>query len=350
LKTYTHLTSEERAQISVLHKREVSVGEIARQLRRGKSTISRELGRLGPATDYDDKLAEAQARELAAVPRRPAKRDARLLRRITEQLDRGWSPQQMRGRALREGRWEMPSHETIYQIIAADRRTGGTLYLRLPCAGKKYRRDRNGTKRGHRLRVTPAQDITARPAQINSRSEYGHWEADLMQSKNANVYILAAVERRTLEVRLIALPCKESAPTGRALSQILKGCRVLSVTFDRGLEWMKVSAILARKGTASYFCKPYHSWEKGTIENTNRLLRRYLPKGMEVEFTGIEATEIRHLENELNNRPRAALGYATPREAGAACREGRPIERKLYKRKTSETVNNGCVTSADKAV
>jgi transposase, IS30 family len=201
---------------------------------------------------------------------------------IREGLRRGWSPQQIAGRWQQQGRAaaERLSHESVYALIGADRKAGGTLWQMLPRGGKRRRRDRCGTRHGHRLKVTPSQEIAARPAEINERKRAGDWEVDLMIGARQHGVLLVAVERPSRMVRCRALESKEAAVVQRALVAML--CRevVLSLTFDRGLEWMRHEAIAAALGAKSYFCQPYHSWQKGGVENMNGLLRRYLPKGI----------------------------------------------------------------------
>jgi len=320
LKTYGHLTSEERAQIEILHKAGEGPTGIGLLIGRSKSTVSVELRRLGAAEDYSAAAAGEQAARLASLPRRLTVVTEETREKIRSLLARGWSPQQIAGRwrsgleRSLEGMAPL-SHETIYGIIAADRAQGGTLWQMLRRRGKKARRDRTGARRGHRLKVGPEQELAERPERINDRSEPGHWEADLVIGAQQVGVLLVAVERVTLLTRLRCLPSKEAAVVTEALSGMLSGERVLSVTYDRGLEWAGHAEVARRLGSQSWFCRPYHSWEKGGVENLNGQLRYYFPKKESFAYEEVDDSWTQEVEDALNDRPRRILGYLTPREA-----------------------------------
>lgn len=320
MKTYGHLTSEERAQIEILHKAGEGPTDIGRRIGRAKSTVSVELRRLGAAETYTAKEAMEQAAQRSAVPRRLTVITDALREKIRQLLALGWSPEQIAGRwksGLSEDMDGMVplSHETIYAIIAADRKAGGTLWQLLRRRGKKARRDRCGTRRGHRLKVRPEEEIAQRPPEINDRSGPGHWEADLVIGAQQTGVLLVAVERVTLLTRLRCLPSKEAAVVSAALVEMLSGDQVLSLTYDRGLEWAGHAEVGRRLGSRSWFCRPYHSWQKGTVENTNGQVRYYIPKKESFPFEEVEREWIQEVEDALNDRPRRILGYLTPREA-----------------------------------
>jgi IS30 family transposase len=232
-------------------------------------------------------------------------------------LAAGWSPQQIAGRWGREGRGESLrwSHERIYQLIAADRKAGGTLWQLLRRGGKKVRRDRCGTRRGHRLKVAPEQEIAQRPAAVNDRLEVGHWEVDLVIGAAQQGVLLVAVERVTLLVRLRSLPSKEADVVAASLREMLRRERVFSLTYDRGLEWMRHREVAGHFGAQSWFCRPYHSWQKGSVENLNGQLRFYFPKHEPFPHEEMEEQWVEEVEAALNGRPRRILGYRTPQEA-----------------------------------
>jgi len=319
LKTYGHLTSEERAQIEILHKEGEGPTAIGVRIGRAKSTVSVELRRLGELVPYEGAAAQRQADELAGVARVALKVTPGLRAEIRRLLGLGWSPQQIAGRWKKQGvsAGERVSHETIYGIIAADRQAGGTLWQRLPRGGKKRRRDRCGTRRGHRLVVKPEQEIAVRPERINERSEYGHWEADLVIGAGQQGVLLVAVERQSRLVRLECLPSKEALVVEGGLRRILDGEVVKSLTYDRGLEWMRHEAVALAFGAVSWFCLPYHSWEKGAVENMNGLIRRYFPKKEPFPYEEVEAQWVKEVEALLNGRPRRILEWRTPLEAAA---------------------------------
>lgn len=316
MKHYGHLTSEERAQLELLHKQGHGPTSIGQQLGRAKSTVSRELRRGPGGGSYAAARAHAAAQILRAKARRLSRRTAARTAEIRAHLAQGWSPQQIAGRWAQQGRpaGERLSPESIYAVIEADRKAGGTLWQMLPRGGRKRRRDRCGARRGHRLKVTPAQEIAARPAEINERRRGGDWEVDLIIGAGQQGVLLVAVERQSRVVRCRALKSKEAAEVERALVPLLRAGVVRSLTYDRGLEWMRHAAIAAALGAVSYFCRPYHSWEKGSVENMNGLLRRYIPKGVSFPYEEVDHVWLQEVETALNDRPRRQHGYRTPAE------------------------------------
>ena len=156
-----------------------------------------------------------------------------------------------------------------------------------------------------------------RPDIINDRSEYGHWEIDLVIGAGQQGVLLVAVERQSRLVRLQCLPSKEAAVVESGLLRILSGEDVKSLTYDRGLEWMRHEAVAAAFKAVSWFCLPYHSWEKGGVENMNGLIRRYFLKKEPFPYDEVEPEWVKEVENRLNGRPRRILQWRTPVEAGA---------------------------------
>jgi transposase, IS30 family len=302
--------------MELLHKQGHGPSAISRQLKRAKSTISRELRRCGTGVPYEAARAQAAAAALGRKVRRRSRKTAERKAEIEIHLRQRWSPQQIAGRWVQQGRGaaERLSHESIYEMIAADRKADGTLWQMLPRGGRKRRRDRCGTRRGHRLKVTPAQEIAARPAEINERRRAGDWEVDLIIGAGQQGVLLVAVERRSRMVRFRALESKEARVVEEALVALLRTELVLSLTYDRGLEWARHGEIAAALAAVSYFCRPYHSWEKGAVENMNGLLRGYLPKGISFPYGEVDHQWLLEVEAEINNRPRRMHGYRTPAE------------------------------------
>ena len=315
LMAYTHLTREQRAQIELLHKEGHSRAEIGRRLGRHETTIGREVKRLGAGADYDAERAQVEAECLRRMPRRPTKWTAALEREMVYGLTEGHSPQQIAGRWQRGGRapGARVSTETMYRRIGANRRSGGQLHRLLRRGGRKRRRDRCGTRRGHRLTLKPEQEISQRPKEINERTRTGDWEIDLIVGAGQHGFVLVAVERRTRYCRLRLLPNKSAAVVSAALIRTLKDMPVTSLTKDRGLEWADHAKVAERLNADVYFCRPYHSWEKGLVEQHNGLLREFWPKHIALDTLTPQA--VSRVEALLNARPRRILGYATPAEA-----------------------------------
>ena len=323
MKPYRHLTSEERAQIEILHKEGYGVKEIAQRLDRAASTLSTELRRAAPGGCYSAGDAQRDAAAKASKARRRAKLTDGLAGEVRERLVEGWSPQQIAGRWEQEGiaAGERVSHESIYKHIWRDRTAGGSLFALLRRGGVRRRRDRCGTRRAHRLKVRPCEELAQRPAAINERRETGHWEVDLMMGAGQQGVLLVAVERVSLLVRLRSLPTREAAEVEAGMLAMLAGDTVRSLTYDRGLEWMRHASVAAAFGAQSWFCLPYHSWEKGTVENMNGQLRFYFPKQAPFPYEETEPVWVQQIEDGLNGRPRRVLGYQTPQEVSALLKQ-----------------------------
>jgi len=314
LMAYTHLTSEQRAQIEFLHKEGHSRAAIGRRLGRHETTIGRELKRPGGMREYNAERAHLEAECMRRVARRPTKWTTGLAGEMECRMAEGHSPQQIAGRWKREGRCRKSwlSAEAIYRRVAEDRRRGGELYRLLRRGGRKRRNDRCGTRRGHRLKVRPEQEIGQRPQEINDRSRTGDWEVDLIVGAGQRGIILVAVERVTRYCCLRLLPDKSASVVSAALIGMLKDMPLASLTKDRGLEWADHEKIALRLNVEVYFCRPYHSWEKGLVEQHNGLLREFWPKDLALDT--LTPQTVSRAEARLNARPRRVLGYATPAE------------------------------------
>lgn len=297
---YTHLTREERYQIYALKKAGHSQNEIAKVLKRNPSTISRELARNTGRRGYRPKQAHRLAGERQAM-------NARQIDDVTWQyalgrLEEQWSPEQISKHAA-------ISHESVYQRIYADKRDGGSLWQQLRC--QKRRRKRYGAydRRGI---IPNRQTIDQRPAIVERRARIGDWEGDTIIGKNHQQAIVSLVERKSGFTLIRKVKRKTAAAVGRAIISLLAPYReiVHTLTSDNGKEFAEHERIADALQADFYFAHPYASWERGTNENTNGLIRQYFPKGS--DFTTITQKEINLVMNRLNNRPRKRLGYQTP--------------------------------------
>jgi IS30 family transposase len=224
-----------------------------------------------------------------------------------------WSPQQISGRLRRHGVLSVGT-STIYRWIKRDKARGGQLWLRTRRLCWRYRK-------GYRVpdgrgKLSGKRSIDERPLQVQQRLEFGHWEGDTVMGRDGRHCILTLVERKTLKVRIRKLPARQAAEVNKVLHQELgpKADLVIkSVTLDNGTEFHGYAQLEQRHGTKFYFARPYHSWERGTNENTNGLIRQYLPKG--TCFRDLTDKDCRQIEEALNSRPRKKLGSATPDEA-----------------------------------
>lgn len=297
---YTHLTREERYQIYALKKAGHTQSEIAKELERSPSTISRELSRNRGGRGYRPKQAHRLACERHASNARQI--DEATWRFAKARLREDWSPDQISNHAD-------ISHETVYQRVYADKRAGGSLWKHLRC--QKQRRKRYG-KRDLRGTIPNRLSIEQRPAVVEKRSRIGDWEADTVIGKNHKQAIVSLVERKSGYTLIRKVERRTADAVSRTMTKLLKPyqSRVHTITSDNGKEFAGHEKVARALRVDFYFAHPYASWERGTNENTNGLIRQYFPKGM--DFTSITQQEISHVMKRLNNRPRKRLGYLTP--------------------------------------
>lgn len=314
--TYRHLTETERDLIAVLNSEGTSLRDIARSLGRNPGTISRELRRNAPPIRRGRYLPHRAHARYVERNRSRAQRlrlkERRIRAYVRQRIRAGWSPE------LTAGRWsrlhpEQPiSHEAIYQWIYADARD------LIPFLVRAHRkRQRRGYSRRHTKAHIPARiPITERPKVIETRRQAGHWESDTAVSRQSPAALQVTAERKTRYSKLAKLDRKTASACATALTRRLSRYpRHLrrTITRDNGSEntdHLRVNRVL---GTRSYFCVPFHSWERGTNENTIGLVRRFLPK--KTDFATISSRDLRRIERWLNHRPRKCLDYRTPAEA-----------------------------------
>lgn len=299
---YTHLTQEERYQIYVLKKAGHIQSEIAKLLNRSGSTISRELTRNSGRRGYRAKQAQAKAEERRAINARRV--DDEAWQFAQEKLLVQWSPEQISGHVN-------ISPETVYQRVYADKQSGGLLWKNLRC--QKKRRKRYG-KLERRGQIPNRLFIEDRPAIVNERKRIGDWEADTIIGKNHRQAIVSIVERKTGLTLIRKVERKTSKEVSQAMIGLLKPYKnkVRTITSDNGREFAGHEEVAKKLKADFYFAHPYASWERGTNENTNGLIRQYFPKNR--DFTTITQQEIKLVMERLNNRPRKRLGYRSPNQ------------------------------------
>lgn len=315
-KPYKHLREEERDMLAVLRGEGRSLREIARRLKRDPGTISRELKRNAPPvhTGYylPHKAHERAMRRNQETHRRDRLKDPCIRRYVQDRLRVGLSPELVAGRWSHLHPESSITHEAVYQWVYADARD------LIPCLLRAHRkRLHRGYSRKHVKSHIPGRvSIEARPKEVAGRKVAGHWEADTAVSRQSVAAIQVATERKTRLTRISKLRRKGAHEMRVALTRRLSRCPAhlrKTITYDNGSEntdHEKTNDVL---GTRSYFCAPYHSWEKGTVENTIGLVRRSLPK--KTDFAIVSSKELRTIERRINNRPRKCLGYRTPAEA-----------------------------------
>ena len=302
--SYTQLTYRQRYHIYTFMKAGFCQSEIAREIGVHKSTVSREVRRNQGKRGYRPK----QAQQLATnrrdkVQPRITDRDWRM---IEELICLDWSPEQISkyGRAEQELRI---SHEWIYQYIYRDKRSGGTLWKHLRCRKKRRKRYGSYEKRGQ---IPNRTWIDARPQSVEDRSRLGDWEADTIIGKGKKGAIVTLVDRKSRYLRMGLVARRTKEAVREMIISLLEDLPVHTITCDNGKEFTDHEGIAKALRTKVYFAHPYASWEGGTNENTNGLIRQYIPKN--TEFNKITNEDIQFVENRLNTRPRKCLSYKPP--------------------------------------
>jgi len=315
--TYKRVTGEERRLIYWWRREGCGVREIARRLRRCAGSISRELERNLGKRGYRWKQAHWKAQERAKRPG-PRRFTEAVRLEAEERLLEGWTPEIISARARLEGRpWVCK--ETIYKHIYADAKAGGDLWRKLPRAHRKRRRRCPRLEGRGRGKIPNQRMIDTRPAEVETRTVVGHWEGDLINGAAKTGNLVTVVERATRFTLVDRTDTKEADEVTSVLCelflQVPKVARV-GLTLDNGKEFARHEVLARTTGLDVFFARPYHSWERGTNENTNGLIRRLYPK--QSSFARIGKIELRRIDRYLNDRPRKCLGWKTPREAMAA--------------------------------
>jgi len=238
---------------------------------------------------------------------------------VIARLQQAWSPEQIAGRLRREAGATRLSHETIYQFVYSDVGREQNLYQLLPCQRRRRRKRYARKPRG--VTIPLENTFPERPAEIAERSSFGHWEGDLVMFRRAHGQrnVLSLVERQTRFAVLRVQPSRHSKPIMNSLAEDLGGLLPAArrtVTFDRGTEFAAYPALKTTLGMEAYFCAPQAPWQKGTVENTNGRLRRFLP--LDSNISEQSTADLRALAARMNATPRKCLGFMTPAEAFAA--------------------------------
>lgn len=313
---YHQLTYRERYLIARHKSSGESLRSIARMLGRSASTISRELRRNADSGDgrYRVDKADSYARARRWRSRRGTQFQPEQVDLVHGLLGRKWSPEQISRRMRKLKRLSIGT-ATIYRWLRRDKAAGGSLWLRTRRLSKRYRKGYRVAD--HRGRMQGKTPISQRPARVMRRREFGHWEGDTVMGKDGRHCLLTLVERKTRWTRIIKLPARQASEVNKALARELRrgALKMKSLTLDNGTEFHGFQQLKDEFGIEVYFARPYHSWERGTNENTNGLIRQYLPKGM--CFKALTQRQCDAIESELNNRPRKVLRFDTPNEAYA---------------------------------
>jgi transposase, IS30 family len=307
---YTHLTQNERYQIFILAKAGKTQSQIGQLLGRHKSTIGRELrlnrGQRGYRPAQAHRLALERKKACANAPRVKAQ----TWEFVGDKLAQTWSPEQIAGFLLVSALAGV-SHESIYQHIYRDKRSGGSLHLSLRCQKERKKRHTGRARRGS---IPNQVSIDLRPPIVAERGRFGDWEADLVIGAGQK-QALVTINERVSRYSLIAhVPFKTAQHVSGAMIGLLSPFShcVHTLTTDNGREFAQHEKIAQTLGAEFYFAHPYSSWERGANENMNGLIREFFPKKM--AFDSITPSELELAMHRLNHRPRKCLGYKTPHE------------------------------------
>lgn len=285
---------------------------IAKELKRDKSTISREIRRNSGMKGYRYK----QAHQFCVLRKTNAKKHIRLTvsiqRLIEKKLRVRWSPDQI-SNWMKLNNFGSISHETIYRMIAVDKELGGSLYTFLRHSNKKRKKTyaSGKTKKGS---IKNRISINERPKMVDKQIRIGDFEGDTIVGLNHQGSIVTLVDRKSLYLKMEILPDRTSASISMAVLKLLNPIKdnVHTITFDNGKEFACHEEISKNLDLKVFFADPYSFWQRAINENTNGLIRQYFPK--KTDFSKITRKDIARIETEINNRPRKKLGYKTPQE------------------------------------
>ncbi len=313
---FKQLTVVDRMAIGFLLAQNISQSEIARRLKVHRSTVSREIKRnIDPNWGYHAMIAQEQTNQRMYFNKQ-CKLDIHTALRdyVIEKLKEGWSPKQIVGRLNYLGSPQMICHETIYAYIYSTEGKKLKLYKYLR-QHKPKRRPKISRKK--RAPIANRTMIANRPEAINNRSEFGHWECDLMLFKRPRkINLITLRERKSRLVIAIKNPERKSLTTMNNIIEMIKkqyDFPIKSITFDNGPEFAAHQYLSQALNCKAYFCEPYKPYQKGAIENANQMLRYLFPRDFEIE--SCEQSFIDKQVDLLNNRPMACLGYKTPEQA-----------------------------------
>lgn len=316
-KKYTHFTEKDRENLYIWKKEGVAVSKMAKRLGKHKSSIFRELSRnSGRKVGYLPDRAHNKTLKRKAQQMKKLDKNPKLKSYVITKLNDGWSPEMISGRAKYEDFPVAVSFETIYQFIYS--KEGNKLGL-FKCL--RMKRATRGKLQGRKPKgvILDRVSIHDRPVAIEDRQEFGHYEGDLVINKTSmSRNISVVLERKTRFVQLNKNESKKSTNVMQVIFNTMASLPAAarkSITFDNGKEFAKHSVLRVMK-TETYFCDAYASWQKGGVENVNKILRWFLPKN--VPLKALTEDQLARIETKINNLPRKCLGFRSSAEAFGA--------------------------------
>lgn len=320
--SHIHFTKETRIELAAFLRAGKNCSECGRLLGMNRSSVLREVKQ---NQDDDGVYRGASAHKKAMARRKKAKvsalkieNDQKLKRHIVRKLKLLWSPEQIAGRLQRRTERTVICHETIYTFVY-EKRPDLIKYLRRQ--KNKYRRKRGTEARMYQAKAMQIRRIVERPTIVETRTRVGDWEGDTVVGKEKKQRILTYVDRKSgmgIAEKLSMVSAEIVEKRSEALFRSVPSSVRLTLTRDNGVEFGDYDQMLEKRtGMSVYRANPYHSWERGTNENWNGLIRQYFPKG--TFFATITNDQVQQAVRMLNNRPRKRLGYRTPREVFREC-------------------------------
>jgi IS30 family transposase len=308
--SYQQVTEKERYIISFALARGVSKVAIARELNRSRSTIQREIKRNRLKNGF---YKPYLAHQISGYRRKQSRRKSYFTKAewdlVYQMIRVECSPDQVAARLKKEGLVKM-HFGTIYREIKRNKRKGGRLFAHLRQANKQ-RRKRNGRPDSRGI-LRGKRNISLRPQVANKRLELGHWEVDLIRGHRADGWVMTMIDRKSRLVRIRKLNGKTAAEVTRRLIPLVHFHRIRTITVDNGCEFHGFKEVESASSVRFYFANAHRSWERGSIENMNGLIRQYLPKLM--RLSNLTQARCDFIEGRLNRRPRKILNYRTPEE------------------------------------
>lgn len=312
---HTHLQEDERLQIKILKDKGYSNRDIAEALGRNHTSIGREISRNKAKGRYDPKVAKAKARNRRKCSKYQGMKvetNQELRQYIIKYLKLFWTPEEISGR-LKVSDRHLPyiSSKGIYKWLYS---VWGQRYCHL-LPKKRFKPKRRRAKKTPRVMIPNRIDIDLRPKEANERSELGHAETDTMVSgkrHKSTAAVSVLIDRKARYTRLRKIKSLRPQQMNQALRLMAEGLTLKTLTYDNGIENKHHEEIASALSIQTFFCKPYHSWEKGTVENTIGRIRRFIPKGANI--SEYSEKDIQKIEHWLNHTPRKCLNFKTPYE------------------------------------
>jgi IS30 family transposase len=306
-----HITKEQRYAIKVLKEKGKTLTYIAQTIGKHKSVVSREIMRNKnqKTGTYDNDLAERKYQKRLKEKKKHIRFNEQIRKNAEELLKKDYSPEQIAGYCKEEG-IECVSHETIYRYIWSDKKKGGDLHKHLRRKGRKYRK--RGNKTDTRGIIPNRTDIEKRPEIVEKRERFGDLEVDTVIGKNHKGALVTINDRASGMLKSKKVESKESCVVADAIIEMLQDWLpfIKTMTSDNGKEFAEHERISEELGIDFYFAKPYHSWQRGSNENLNGLIRQYIPK--KTDLNNVADIQIDTIVKKLNNRPRKRYSFKNP--------------------------------------